>query len=72
MGANFVISLSGRELEPEQHADTPGDMHRRGGVARRVRAGGHSGDARGDERRGLRLRGAAPVGILHRARRVGR
>ncbi|XP_057499417.1 homeobox-leucine zipper protein ANTHOCYANINLESS 2-like isoform X2 [Actinidia eriantha] len=64
---DVTVSGKGNEPQPKQHADTAGDLHRRGGVACGVRARRHPGNARGDERRGFRLRGAAPIGIRHRA-----
>ena len=60
--------LAGGEHEPEQYADSAGNVHRRGGFACGVRAGGHPSDARGDERRRFGIRGAAAVGIRDRTR----
>ena len=68
---NFFL-VAGYKCEPEQHVDSARDVHRRVGVACGVRAGGHSGNARRDERRRLCLRGASSVGVRHRARRVRR
>jgi len=62
----FIFLVAGYECEPEQHVDFAGDVHRRLGVACGVRAGRHSGNARGDERRRLCLRGPSPVGVRHR------
>lgn len=64
-----MVCLAGNKREPEQHADPPGDMHRRGGVAGGVRPRGYSGNARGDERWRFRVRCASPFWLRHRTRR---
>lgn len=60
---------TGHELQPEQHAHPPGDMHRRLRLACGLRAGRHPGDARCHERWRLGLRGAPAIGLRSCPRR---
>ncbi|KAK8969376.1 Homeobox-leucine zipper protein HDG1 [Platanthera guangdongensis] len=53
----------GGECEPEQHADTAGDVHRPVGLDGGLRSGGRASNAPGDERRRLVVRGAAAFRI---------
>ncbi|PKA54175.1 Homeobox-leucine zipper protein ANTHOCYANINLESS 2 [Apostasia shenzhenica] len=66
-----AVSLLRCELEPKRHPDTARDVHRRLGLDGGVRAGGCAGDAARHERRRLRLRGAAAVGLRRHAGWVG-
>ena len=53
------------KLEPEQHADPPGELHRRIWLVCGVRTSGRGGNERGAQWRGPRLRGPAAIGLRY-------
>ncbi|RWW48168.1 hypothetical protein BHE74_00045777 [Ensete ventricosum] len=63
---------AGPELQPNQHAHTAGDLHRRVRRHGGVRAGGHPSHAPRNERRRLRLRRPPPLRLRHLPRRCRR